>query len=393
VLCLTARPADRLAAQSSLSISLVTYGPGDEVWEHFGHNAIWVRDSATGENVSYNYGLFDFRQEHFLLRFLQGRMWYAMGGFPGDWYNSIYAAQNRSIWVQDLDLTPEQRVALRDFLRWNAREENRHYFYDYYRDNCTTRVRDAIDRVIGGRIRATIDTILTPTTYRWHTLRLTADDPFIFTGMDLLLGHPADRRITAYEETFLPMRLRDWLRLVKVQRADGSTAPLVRAERTLHTSTRPPMRSEPPHWTPAYLLLGLVLGGGAVALGERARTRPRARRAMAWSLGAWGGIVGVVGMIVAGLWAFTDHAATYQNENVLQANLFALPLAVLLPRALFGGAGARRAALAFAWLAAGTSLLGLALKLLPGFFQHNAEIIALFLPAHVGVLVATLRAR
>jgi len=150
----TAAPSDG----STLSIALVTMGPGERVWERFGHNALWVRDSVTGFDRVYNYGMFSFQQEGYVGRFLQGRLLYWMKGFESAPHFAAYVAADRSLWVQELNLTPEQRAELADFLAWNDTPENRFYRYDYYLDNCSTRIRDAIDRVLGGRIReATAD--------------------------------------------------------------------------------------------------------------------------------------------------------------------------------------------------------------------------------------------
>ena len=95
--------------------------------------------------------------------------------------------------------------------------------------------------------------------------------------------------------------------------------------------------------------------------------------------------MGVAGGIVAFLWAFTDHVAAYRNENVLQANLLLLPLAFLAPRLARGVAGARRPALALALAAAGLSLLGVLLKVLPAFDQANANVLGLMVPPNLGL--------
>ena len=97
--------------------------------------------------------MFSFEEPGFLRRFVRGEMDYWMEGFDSERLLRAYAAADRSIWVQELDLTPEQMGALYEFEEWNERPENRFYRYDYYRDNCSTRVRDAIDRVLGGRLR------------------------------------------------------------------------------------------------------------------------------------------------------------------------------------------------------------------------------------------------
>jgi len=114
----------------SLEVALLTFGPGEAAWEKFGHNAIVVVDRATGQAKAYDYGRFDFRQENFILRFVQGRMWYAMGSGRAQRYLDVYTRADRSVWVQELAMTPAQRAALRDFLEWNDTDEHRDYHYD-----------------------------------------------------------------------------------------------------------------------------------------------------------------------------------------------------------------------------------------------------------------------
>src|SRR6185437_12821667 len=137
--------AERLEPGSQFTVYLVTAGQGDAIWEKFGHTAIWIHDSVSGSDVAYNWGIFDFAQPGFIRRFLQGHMIYWMAPFNDPRMIRQYIAANRSLWVQRLHLSPTQRNTLHDFVAWNAREENKYYRYDYYRDNCSTRVRDVFD--------------------------------------------------------------------------------------------------------------------------------------------------------------------------------------------------------------------------------------------------------
>ncbi len=369
---------------SELTVYLMTMGPGKAVWERFGHNAIWIHDPVQGTDKAYNYGLFDLRQENFLVRFLQGRMWYWMQGFPVQPHVELYRRANRSVWIQELEMPPKARRELQAFLEWNERPENRFYHYDYYRDNCSTRVRDALDRALGGRIRQEAFELATGRTYRFHTRRLTANDPLIYTGLLLALGQPVDRPISAWEEMFLPLALREHLRRISVPGSDGRPTPLVRAERTLFESSGTPPLDRPPFWLPIYLGIGLVIGGGIVALATAARHSRLARRCTFVVSAGWALLVGALGLVLVGLWTLTDHTAAYNNENVLQASLIALALLPMLPGASRQGSGGRRA-LRLAWLVAALSMVGLLLKLLPSFYQVNGEIIALALPIHLGV--------
>lgn len=370
---------------SELTIYLMTMGPGKAVWERFGHNAIWVHDPERGTDKAYNYGLFDLRQQGFLIRFLQGRMWYWMQGFPAQAYVELYRRANRSVWVQELEIPAPARRELQEFLEWNERPENRFYHYDYYRDNCSTRVRDALDRALGGRIREYAGALPTGKTYRFHTRRLTANDPLVYTGLLLGLGQPVDRQISAWDEMFLPLALRDHMRKVTTRGAGTAEVPVVRSERTLFESTGTPPPDRPPFWVLIYLSIGLTIGIGLVLLGRPARSSSRARTAFLATAITWSLAVGVFGLVLAGLWGFTDHTAAYYNENLFQANPLALVLVWSLPRsARHVSQLASRVTVVIAAL----SLLGFVLKVLPGFYQVNGEIIALALPIHLGLAMA-----
>ena len=369
----------------SLTVYLMTMGPGKRVWERFGHNAIWIHDPVRGTDQAYNYGLFDFHQQNFLLRFIQGRMWYWMQGFPAESYVEQYRRANRSVWVQELEMAPQARRELQEFLEWNERPENRFYHYDYYRDNCSTRIRDALDRALGGRIHQTTQSALTNRTYRFHTLRLTANDPPVYSGLLLALGQPVDRPISAWEEMFLPLAMREHLRELTVAGKDGAAVPLVRSERTLFEATEPTPPSTPPFWLPFYLGIGLALGGSAYGLATRARHSRPARLGFLMLTWIWVLVTGTAGVVLAGLWGLTDHAAAYYNENILQMNILALPLVWLLPGFVRRKRSSARFTLGLATAVAAISVIGLVLKLLPQFYQINGQVIALALPAHAGV--------
>ena len=391
----SARPPVRPSAPrvaepgSSLRISIRTMGPGADVWERFGHNAIVVEDQANGSRTAYNYGMFSFRQENFILRFIQGRMHYWMAGFPAEEDLARYVAGGRWVREQELNLTPAQRVELRDFLEWNVRPENRFYRYDYFLDNCSTRVRDAIDHVIGGALHAQN---LAPAsgTFRFHTQRLVDNSLSLYTGLLLALGARVDRPQTRWDEMFLPFKLREYLGSATITDSTGTTIPLVLHEQTLFESDRYPVPEVPPDWWPGYLATGLLLGGLLWWGGAAGRARAAARRTLLLLGTCWALLTGVGGAILAGLWALTDHVAAASNENVLQCSLLALALAFVLPSALRDRNGPQRAARMLAMLVAGLSLLGVVLKVLPMFHQVNGQVLALIVPANLGLALGVL---
>jgi hypothetical protein len=372
-----------------LTVHLLTMGYGAEVWQNFGHNAIRVQNSETGEDFSFNYGMFSFDEPGFLSRFLRGRMRYWMAALDTERMLASYIAENRTVWQQELNLTPDERAELWRFLVLNAREENRFYRYEYFRDNCSTRVRDALDRALGGVLSTQLKGTTGALTYRSESLRLTSANLPIYTGIDLGLGPSNDVPLSAWEEGFIPMRLRDHVRNVTVRRPDGNTVPLVLEERVLFEATRP----LPPDTTPqrrfSFLSAGILIAALIWGLGRFANSNRVAALCLATVLCVWALANGLFGLILTGLWAFTDHAATYGNENLFQTNPVAIVLVIAGPLAVLSGR-ARTLASALAWTLAGLSVVGLLLLALPWFDQSTGRIILLMLPIHL-VVALTLR--
>jgi hypothetical protein len=187
---------------------------------------------------------------------------------------------------------------------------------------------------------------------------------------------------------FLPLKLREHVRRVTVAGPDGTPVPLVRSERTLFTSSEPDPPVAPPRWTPWYLVLGVALGAMTLLLGRAAERSRAARVGLGAMIGGWGLACGVAGMILAGLWGFTDHVMAYRNENLFQTNPVALLLLVLVFPWLRGRAGAGRRLAVVARVLAGVALLGWILQVLPWLDQVNGPIIALALPVHLGIAAA-----
>ena len=373
----------------SLQVFLLTTEQGDLVWERFGHNALWVRDRETGEGEAYNWGLFSFFQEGFWLRLARGTMLYSMG--PDDPMAMIEEARyfDRRVWLQELALTPAQKLELLAFVQLNALPQNRDYRYDYYRDNCSTRVRDALDRVLGGRIRESAEAVSTSHTYRWHTRRLLPAFPVEYAGIQLVLGAAADRPLTGWEEMFLPIRLMEELRDVEVPDGEGGMRPLVVQELQLLETTRDPIPTTPPFALPLFLMVGLFWGGGILVLSRRGPALGWVGRSgLAVLAGGWAIVAAGSGILLLGAWAFTDHVFWYRNLNLLQVNPLFLPVPVAFLIFLFKGVfppWGRELAAALGVVAG----VGFLIWLLPGQGQGNGEILALTLPVNLSLASGT----
>ena len=385
-----ASPQQVAVPGADLTIYLMTMGNGDQVWERFGHNAIRVVDATNRTDSVYNWGTFDFRQPHFLQRFMTGNTLYWMQGDDIAETLATYRYLNRSVWVQELNLTPAERVAVRDFIAWNARPENRYYRYDYYLDNCSTRVRDVIDRVVGGQLKSATSSRLTNATYRFHTQRALQFDRAVALGTNIGLGELADRRISEWEESFLPARLMAHVDSVQIRRADGTTLRLVKSKQQLFAANRPPEPAAPPSEMVRNLLIGVAIAALLALLARAARTGARVARIAFTTLATvWTALNGILGVILIVGWTATRHVFMARNENLLQFDVLSLALAFVLPVAL-GRGHAIRAARALAMAIAVIALAGFAMQILPWFDQVNGEVIALTLPAHLALVWSVL---
>ncbi len=391
-LTLAAPPAPWSTGQSrgeDLRISLVTFSPGDTLTEFWGHTGLLVEDVASRQARLYDYGHFGFGTG-FVHKFVQGRLEFWADQAPAEPTFRFYAqALKRDVRLQELALAPDQALRLAQALSENVRPENRDYLYHHYDDNCSTRPRDLIDTAFGGQLSAATSGP-SPTTLRELTRRYSMVSPPMLLILDFLQNDQLDRPITLRQHAFLPDELEAQLAALIVTRPDGTRGPAVRRAWTYFQSERPRPPARAPDWTPWLLGLGGLLGGLALLL-TRWWTRRGAQlpRVLLGLLTAGlGGAFGVVGLALFFIGGFTDHAVAHRNENLFLANpitLAALPLGLMLA---FGSAPARTG-LRWVWscLAAST-LLGLALKVLPSFDQDNWNIVALVLPVNLGFAAA-----
>ena len=371
--------------QAEPGVYVITMGPGDAPWEKYGHNMLWIHRPDRDLDVAWNWGVFDFAQKNFIFHFLQGRLIYWMEGFKAQPAIDYYLGDDRTIWIQELNLSPAQQDELSDFCLWNSREENKFYRYDYFLDNCSTRVRDAVDQTLLGQLKRRATTMPSDVTYRYENSRLVADTFILYAGTDFILGQPVDRKMSVWDEMFIPMRMRDRLNQMTIADDTGRQVPLVKKEILLHTSKRLPLRDRPPNWTGWFLLVGIIVGGvqawlGKLALDERRRKKWFGLLAMLWCF-----IAGAAGWFLVYAWTGTDHLAVRDNENILQLSPLMLPLVLIIPLMLRGWRRADRIALVLAGLALGGCVLGLVMKILPSMNQVNWNFIALAVPANAGL--------
>lgn len=371
---------------STKPVLLLTMGQGDEVFEKFGHNALIVWDDAAGQPLVYNWGMFDFAQPNFLTRFLTGDTRYWMQPFSMAQTVAAYQRLNRTMTVQALNLSPAQKTRLVQMLAINALEGNKFYRYDYYRDNCSTRVRDAIDAVTGGALARAMKQMPGEGSYRWHTRRLLAYSAPLYIGSELVLGVDADAPLTAWDEAFLPQTLAAAVTRIELPAADGlPTRPLAAPIDTILRATR---ESEP-RTVDAKIPQAAIIGIGIAAVIFGLARLGRAGAAIA--IGGWSLLSALIGSVLLLAWFATQHVYMRNNPSVALANpvwLLGLVAAVMVART-----GATRVVRSgMRWLLV-IAVAGTAGAVLLGHGVSALELAAILLPGHAAVVSAADRYR
>jgi hypothetical protein len=365
------------AASDGYRISVLTMGPGDSLTTMFGHDALLVERAGLPALV-YNFGWYTeaaIAPHHVL----GGTLRYFLDVEYFESTVASYRSENRSVTLQVLALDSATAERLADALSENSKPGNTEYDYDFALDNCTTRVRDALDRALGGRLRAEVRGTA-PYTYRDHALRFTADAFPLYFLFDLGLGKRVDRPLDAWDDAYLPDRLAAYLRRIRVTDASG-THPLVLRETTLFAATRAPAREKPPVRAPWHALAGVGLGAVFFALGRA--SAPPARVALGLGSLVLGALVGMLGLWVLLLALTNVHVTSDDNFNLLVCSPWAFGmvwggLRVALGRPTGPRVLARRAA-----ETALISVVGVVLAVLYG--QDSLRVALLVVPPIVGV--------
>lgn len=309
-----------VCAQQPLSTeataSLLTCGPGNDFYTTFGHTAVRISDPAQGIDYVYNYGTFDFDTPHFYWKFMRGQLDYKLSRTTFDRFMAEYNYEGRSVVEQPLCFESQQLDNLFILLETNLLPEYRYYRYDFFRDNCATRVRDVLYSAWSQ------DTLLQRALPERSYRRLVADNlkgtlEWWRLGIDLLFGLPADHRCSAPERMFLPMEM-------MAEYAQTATSGIwvcpgmVDAPVQLLEETRtPPSRSFPP--VVAFALL-LVL---VAVMTWKGWWRP-------WMDRFLFALAGLLGLFLCFMWFGTDHYCTAWNLNILWANPLLLLVAIRL---------------------------------------------------------------
>lgn len=345
------------APADSLTVSLITCWPGEEVYELCGHEAVRVK--GQGIDSVWNYGTFDFNAPGFIYRYVKGETDYMLSSYPFAWFMPEYIDAGRRVVEQELNLTQAEAARVLAMLRTEALPQNRIYRYNYVKDNCATRIVDRFDQALGRPVVYT-DSI-NYGTFRREMRAFHRDYPWYQFGIDLALGSGIDYELRGKEEMFVPIDM--MRRVATAHTADGR--PLVRATRVLNEGVPDATLGPSPWWTtPLFWSILLMLTTLCVCVFEARRLR-----IVRWLRTLYFGLCGIGGCVIAFLVFISSHEATSPNVLILWLN----PLQ-LITAACVWWRGGRRVELAMSWY--NIIVVGVMLIIWP--FQAQSANVAFF---------------
>ena len=291
-------------------VYLLTCDPGKDLYSAFGHTAIWVVDSARRIDQVYNYGVFDFDTPNFYTKFTLGKLKYKLDREPFNRFIREYFYMERSVYRQKLILSHQEKQRLYKALLVNYRPENRYYLYDFLFDNCATRVIDIIAMNVDHPVRFRHLEESTSLSFRQNLDKYLKASPWIDFGIDIALGLPADKIMTARQSMFLPD---DLMRRINPETEINAETPKLVFEGAS-------LSQKPGLFTPFNIFMIVSVCFLLVYFLKRNSKLVLVLDKLIY------GLTGILGLVVLFLWIGTDHQSMQNNLNIF----WAMPLNLMV---------------------------------------------------------------
>ena len=312
----------RQSAEADLAaarISVVTCYPGSRNYELYGHTMIRVQ--IAGQDLLFNYGVFNFKASGFLYRFVKGECDYMLAAYPFEHLTAGY--ESRKIVEQELNLTAEQKQRVVGYLWWNLQPQNVTYRYDWAYNNCATKPRDIIEMAVGSSLSYGEPADRTAT-FRSIMAYFDRNYPWQQFGIDLVLGMNLDHQLDYREQMFSPLKLKEALAGATMMK-DGNRVPLVAATTDLVEGGEDGAALGP---TPLLLTPLAVFTLLFVVVAVITFVEQRRRRLCRWLDSMVFGAFALAGVLVAFLTFVSTHYGTSPNVNILWVHPLAFVPAV-----------------------------------------------------------------
>jgi hypothetical protein len=244
-------------ASSGIQAYLVTCAPGTETYSIYGHSALRIVNPNTGSDSIYNWGVFDFSTPHFALKFAKGRLDYMLDINSPESFVGEYIYEKRSVYEQRINLEPDEMAKLLALLEENLKPENVKYRYDFFYDDCSTRIRDILEKSLGSGILYPPEEKNDQPTFREKVGKYQQQYPWLKLGIDLIMGRAGERKTTFRDRMFLPIDLQTGLSQALVNR-NGRMVQLLQNPEILIQFDQPVIKSQF-YTTPVFLFTLLLV--------------------------------------------------------------------------------------------------------------------------------------
>lgn len=247
-------------AGTDTTIYLLTCGPGTETYSIYGHSAIRIVIPEKNTDMVYNWGLFDFNTPNFAWKFAKGRLNYMLGVETLQRFLPVYFFEKRIVYSQKINLNPKEIKELVTLVNDNLKPENINYRYDFFYDDCSTRIRDLLEKTIGKKLLYPPVDMKTNPTFREMVIKYQNPFPWLMFGIDLIMGSPGEKKAMFRDRLFLPIDLKEGLSAAVINR-EGKMIPLLQNPEVI-LDFDPPLNKKKFYSTPEfvfYLLLIFVL--------------------------------------------------------------------------------------------------------------------------------------
>jgi hypothetical protein len=192
-------------------VYLLTCGPGTQTYSRWGHSALRIVDQVSGTDHVYNWGVFDFSTPNFAWKFARGRLEYMLGVSSYERFLKEYFIEGRWVQSQKINLEPEETDRLLVMISENLKPENIKYRYDFFYDDCSTRIRDLLEKSVGKILLYPPEEKAGQPTFRFMVGKYLRPAPWLEFGVDLLMGLPGNKKASFRDRMFLPIDMQEGL--------------------------------------------------------------------------------------------------------------------------------------------------------------------------------------
>jgi hypothetical protein len=295
-------------------VFLLTISPGTATYSIYGHSALRIINPEQNTDLVYNWGIFDFSTPYFVWKFAKGRLMYELGVDTYDKFLQIYFFEQRWVQSQRINLDNDEINRLCELINENLKPENVKYHYDFFYDNCSTRIRDILEKSVGAKLLYPPEERKGIPTFRDKIGEYQMPYPWLKLGVDLLIGTPGDKKASFRERMFLPIDMQTGLSDAVISR-DGKMIPLLQNPETV-LEFNPPEKKQIFYTSPIFIFSLLLIGFILFSAFYRNKKANKILDIVVFS------IFSILALLMIFFNFFSDHPQLKWNLNMIWLNPF-----------------------------------------------------------------------